>query len=623
MHVIGTAGHVDHGKSTLVRALTGIDPDRLAEEKAREMTIDLGFAWFQLGDEEVGIVDVPGHRDFIENMLAGVGGIDLALFVIAADEGVMPQTREHLAILDLLGVRSGIIALTKTDMVEDDEWIELVSLEIAEVLEGTSLANAPIVPVSARTGAGLPELTDVLIAQLTKTESRLDSGHPRLPIDRVFSLSGFGPVVTGTLLDGSLQVGDAVEIGPEGLTARIRGLQTHKTKREVALPGSRVAVNLSGVDRDELQRGQVVMLPGQMRPTMLVDVAYRHLPDAHQPLKHHADVKVFVGSAEISGRARVLGQDAIEPGQTGWLQLSLVDPVVVMRGDHFILRRPSPGETIGGGTILDSNPGRRHRRFRADVLARLEALEAGTPEELVLQTLLRTGAVERTALLERSGVPVAEGENVLVQLIDNGQAIAIGRYVVAAPTWNQLGMRAIEAVSTYHRDNPLRLGMSREELRSRLQLLPAVFGPLVEDLVSKGQILEANALLKLPDHAVTFTSEQQSRIDRLLSALNAGGVNSPSIKECKDLATEPVYAALVDRGDLVQISSDVVYRSTTYAELMQDLRAHLEQHGSITAAQARDLLNTSRKYAIALLEHLDDLRITRRVGDERILNPAK
>jgi selenocysteine-specific elongation factor len=619
MHVIGTAGHVDHGKSTLVRALTGIDPDRLAEEKEREMTIDLGFAWFQLGEDEVGVVDVPGHRDFIENMLAGVGGIDLALFVIAADEGVMPQTREHLAILDLLGVRSGIVALTKIDLIDDPEWIELVSLEISEALAGSTLADAPIVPVSARTGAGLDDLTKRLAEALGRVEPRLNSGHPRLPIDRVFTLSGFGTVVTGTLLDGSLRVGDAVEVAPQGLSARIRGLQTHKTKRDIAQPGSRVAINLTGVDYTDLHRGQVVAQPRALRPTTLLDVAYRHLPDARQPLKHHADIKLFIGAAEVSGRARVLGQERIEPGQTGWLQLALTESVAVVRGDRFILRRPSPGETIGGGTVLDSNPGRRHRRFRPEVLARLEALQAGTPADVLMQTLLRAGPMESARVFERAGLKPAESVELLSDLVAEGQVRQVGKYLVATATWGQLMDRAEEGVSAYHAQSPLRLGMSREELRSRLQLPPPVFGPLVEALVAEDRLVDSQTLLRRPFHEVVFSAEQQQQIDRLLVLLRKSGVNSPSVKECREMVGDTVYTALVERGDLVQINPEIVYDTAEYRELMALLQGHLAQHGAITAAGARDLLTTSRKYAIALLEHLDEIRVTRRVGDERIL----
>ena len=329
MHVIGTAGHVDHGKSSLVQALTGIDPDRLKEEKDREMTIDLGFAWMTLEDseEELGIIDVPGHRDFIENMLAGVGGIDLVLLVIAADEGVMPQTREHLAILDLLQVSGGVIALTKIDLIDDEDWLELITLDISEVLADSGLADAPIIGVSSHTGEGIDELKAALIAELAAISDVSDLSRPRLPIDRVFSLTGFGTVVTGTLLEGQLNVGDAVQIQPDGLDGRIRGLQTHNTKIETAKPGSRVAVNLSGINKSEISRGDVLTYPQNLSGTILCDVSYEHLESNEIPLKHNQEVKFFSGAAEVVARTRVIGEKQLSPGQKGWLQLSLKESV--------------------------------------------------------------------------------------------------------------------------------------------------------------------------------------------------------------------------------------------------------------------------------------------------------
>ncbi len=410
MFVIGTAGHVDHGKSTLVQALTGIDPDRLAEEKAREMTIHLGFAWLRLEgiSDEVGVVDVPGHRDFIENMLAGVGGIDLALFVVAADEGVMPQTQEHLAILDLLDVKSGIVAVTKADLIDDPEWLELVILDISEALEGTVLEDAPMIPVSSHTGQGIDDLKQTLIDKLLRTAEKADTGRPRLPIDRVFSLSGFGTIVTGTLIDGQLRIGDEIELQPSGRSGRIRGLQTHKTKLQVARPGSRVAVNLSGIDKQDVPRGDVLTRPDIVRPSTLLDAHYRHLEGAGLPLKHNAEVKLFIGSAEKIARVRLIGTEQIEAGDSGFIQLSLRENIATVRGDRFILRRPSPAATIGGGRILDAQPGRQHRRFRADVLQRLKTLSKGTPDELVLQALTRSEPVAPTNLQKAVGLDSAE-----------------------------------------------------------------------------------------------------------------------------------------------------------------------------------------------------------------------
>ena len=619
MHVIGTAGHVDHGKSTLVLALTGIDPDRLAEEKAREMTIDLGFAWLTLDGQEVGVIDVPGHRDFIENMLAGVGGIDLALFVIAADEGIMPQTREHLAILDLLQVPRGVIALTKTDLVDDPEWLELVTLEIADTMQGTALAGAPIVPVSARSGQGLDKLRDVLSISLHEIPAPPDLGRPRLPIDRVFTLSGFGTVVTGTLLDGRLRVGDEVEVQPGGLAGRVRGLQTHKTKRDTALPGNRVAVNLSGIDREALGRGQVVAARGVVRPTLRLDAHYRHLPDADAPLAHNAEVKLFLGAAEVTARARVIGGEHIPPGAEGWLQLALVEPVAAVRGDRFILRRPSPGATLGGGRVLDPRPGRRHRRFRPDVVARFQALDRGAPDELLLAALARAGALPAATLLERAGLSADEGPPALDSLVAGGQIRVIGKTLVWPAHWQELRERAASELTRYHTEAPLRPGMEREELRARLQLSPPLFAALRDELLAMGAVVEAGPLLRLPDHAVRFSSEQEAAVARLRALCAAQGVNSPSVKECKALVGDALYFALVDLGQLRPLNDEVVYATPVYTDLIARLEGHLRQHGAITAADARDLLGTSRKYAIALLEHLDELRLTRRVGDRREL----
>ncbi|NTV36771.1 MAG: selenocysteine-specific translation elongation factor, partial [Anaerolineaceae bacterium] len=369
MHVVGTAGHVDHGKSTLVAALTGIHPDRLKEEQQREMTIDLGFAWLPLPNSEtVGIVDVPGHRDFIENMLAGVGGIDAAIFVIAADEGVMPQTREHLAILDLLQIPAGVIALTKIDLVDDPDWLDLVELDIRQVLNGTVLQDSPLVRVSARTGVGLDELKSALQVIVTASPPRPDLSRPRLPVDRVFSMTGFGTVVTGTLQDGIFRTGDEVEILPAGIHGRIRGLQTHKRKEQTAHPGSRTAINLSGVEMDQVRRGDVISLPGKYKPTQRMDVHFRMLRDASRALLHSTRVKLFLGAAEVPARVRILGYEFIKPGEEGFIQLEMESAVVAVRGDHFIIRWPSPGETIGGGEVVDPYPARRHKRFDATVI---------------------------------------------------------------------------------------------------------------------------------------------------------------------------------------------------------------------------------------------------------------
>ena len=617
MFVIGTAGHVDHGKSTLVEALTGIDPDRLQEEKAREMTIDLGFAWLALPglEEEVGVIDVPGHRDFIENMLAGVGGIDLALLVIAADEGVMPQTHEHLAILDLLQVKSGLIAVTKTDMVDDPDWLELVQLDISEQMAGTVLADAPLVLISAKTGAGLDELRGELVRHLQAVTPQANVGRARLPIDRVFSVSGFGTVVTGTLLGGQLQVGQRVEIQPTGLHGRVRGLQTHQTKRDTAVPGSRVAVNITGVDKDDLQRGHVLTAEGVVRPTILIDTQYRHLPTADKPFKHNQKVKLFVGSAEVLARARVLGTKEILPGETGWVQFALREPLAVLRGDRFIVRRPSPPATIGGGVILDPHPGRQHRRFHTAVLDRLQTLAEGTPGDLLLQKLARTEPANLLKFQRQSGLDESTFTQALDEVLADGRALQIGNQLITQATFQQYQDKLWQLVRQFHTAHPLRLGLSREEARSRLKLTAVLFEPLIEasGLVADGVVIRE------ADHTIRFSPEQQARVDALLTQFGEAGIESPSVKDVITAVGEEVYYALIDLTQLIALNDSVVYTPAYLKDYTNKITAHLHQHGQITAGDVRDLFDTSRKYAIALLEYLDQQKVTRRVGDARVL----
>jgi selenocysteine-specific elongation factor len=629
MRVVGTAGHVDHGKSTLVAALTGIHPDRLKEEQEREMTIDLGFAWMNLpGGETVGIVDVPGHRDFIENMLAGVGGIDAVLFVVAADEGVMPQTREHLAILDLLQIESGVIALTKLDMANDPEWLEMVQADVRSAVRGTVLEGAAIVPVSARTGQGLSELVGALESCLAEKPPRPDLGRPRLPVDRVFTITGFGTVVTGTLLDGQLKLGEEVEILPSGLKGRIRGLQTHKKKEQSAVPGSRTAVNISGVDVEQLRRGDVVAYPGRYRATSRLDVNFRLLKDAAFPLKHSSEVKFFVGSSEVQARVRLLGVEELKPGEQGWLQLELREPVVVVRGDRYILRRPSPAETLGGGSVIDPHPKRRHRRFALEVIQQLEALLRGSPTEVLEQAFLALGySVVRDAVA-RSRLSLEQAAAALTTLVETGQVLVLEKgplqpgsdlLGVSAGRWAADSEKAQHELEGYHRANPLRRGMPREELKSRLKLPLRVFNGAMRLWVEQARLVESNALVALPGFTVTLTPRQQEGAERLLAKFKAAPYATPSVKESQAEVGEDVYKVLLESGALVQVSPDVVFRKVEYDGLLRLVNEHFQQEPSLTVAQLRDRLNTSRKYVLAFLEHLDVIGFTIRDGDIRRL----
>lgn len=630
MHVIGTAGHVDHGKSTLVQALTGTHPDRLKEEREREMTIDLGFAWLTLpSGEEVGIVDVPGHRDFIENMLAGIGGIDAALFVIAADEGIMPQTKEHLAILDILQVQGGVIALTKIDLIDDPDWLELIEEDISTALQGTILENKPIVRVSSRTRQGIPELLKSLGECLADRPPRPDLGRPRLPIDRVFTMSGFGTVVTGTLSDGSFRTGDDVEILPSRLHTRIRGLQTHRRKEDIAIPGSRTAVNISGVNVDQVKRGDVIAYPGSYQSSRCIDVRFRLLRDVIHPLKHNTPVKLFLGAAEILSRVRLLGIEELLPGEEGWLQLELDEPIIAIRGDRYILRRPSPGETLGGGIVVDPVPKRRHKRFSAEMIANLETLARGTPTEILLQALITMGVATIQDVIIRSNLDAKSANIIVKELVSTGQIIELENgdhgsisplaLVTTKPYWDQLQRLVLQEVDGYHKNFPLRRGMSREELKSRLKFSPRLYNSILRRMVSSGELEEAGSLVLRTGYTIQFTSPQQRMIDGLLARFAASPYSPPTIKECLTEVGEDVYSAMVDIGLLIPLPPDVVFRKQDYDLMLAEIIRLLKSKGTITAGEVRDHFNTSRRYVLALLEHLDAKGITVREGDLRRL----
>lgn len=620
MRVIGTAGHVDHGKSTLVRRLTGIDPDRLVEEKTREMTIDLGFAWLTLPSGIMtGIVDVPGHRDFIDNMLAGVGGIDAVILVIAADEGVMPQTREHLAILDLLTIKNGVIVLTKTDMVDDPGWINLIQQDVRDIISGTGLEHAPILPVSAMTGAGLDDLIQQIDTLLASIPERSDYLQPRLPVDRVFTMGGFGTVVTGTLMGGSLRTGDDIELQPTGLRGRIRGLQCYQQSVDTAYPGSRVAVNITGIEKKAVARGHVLSFPGQVHPTSLVDVYFRHLPDANRALKHNAEVKIYCGTAETRARIRLLDHDPLLPGAEGWLQLRLSHPLPLSSGDRFILRYSSPSETIGGGIVMDANPGRRWKRFQPEVIARLEILMKGSPVQRVVQAAESAEPVTISELQKRSGYDL----NMLRAVLD--QALAEGRLIkvsddafLATSSFTAHLHRMTQILTFFHHQEPLRPGMPREALRSQMGIKNITLNFLISQ---HQEIITQGGLLRMTDHEIRFNAKQQASIQQLVEQMNAAPYTPPSYMEACNLVGENVLRALIELEEIIQVQADVILARAVYQDMVNGALAIIDATGSIDAKSLRDRYNTSRKYAIALLEHLDTVGITRRVGDSRVRGP--
>lgn len=633
MRVIGTAGHVDHGKSTLIAALTGTHPDRLKEEQAREMTIELGFGWLTLPNgEELGIVDVPGHRDFIENMLSGVGGLDAALLVIAADEGVMPQTREHLAILDLLQIPAGLIALTKTDLASDitpegdSGWLDLVESDIRLAVSGTILNDAPIIRVSARNGTGLDSLIASLQVLLAEKPTRPDLNRPRLPIDRVFTMSGFGTVVTGTLLDGHLTAGDEVQILPSGESGRVRGLQTHRKKEEQAVPGSRTAVNISGVNAEKIRRGDVLVHPDQYQSTRRLDARVHLLLDVSASLKHGDEVKFFVSASETIGTVRLLGAEELKPGEEGWIQLELREPVVAVRGDRYILRRPSPGETLGGGAIVDNQPKGRHKRFDAGVIQSLESLAQGSPVDVLLEAALGANIGPIRDTVARSRLESATADEALHELVESGRLILLesgtpdissDHLIAALPQWNALQEKAISLVHSYHRDFPLRRGMPREELKSKLKLTPRVFSTAIDKLINDNLLIDRSSSLAVPGHEIRFNGQEQARVQTLMRKFEANPFSTPSIKHCQAEVGEEVLNVLIVSGELIVVSPDVVFRGTDYDAIIKVIKESIRQSGRISLAEVRDRFNTSRKYAQAILEHLDKIGVTVRDGDFR------
>jgi len=637
MYVIGTAGHVDHGKSTLVKTLTGIDPDRWAEEQRREMTIDLGFAWLTLpSGRSVSVIDVPGHERFIKNMLAGVGGLDAALLVIAADESLMPQTAEHMAILDLLDVRHGVVALTKADLV-DEEWLALVREEVAERLTGTSLEGAPLVSVSARSGRGLDELRATLDRILDATPSRSAArGAPRLPVDRSFTIGGFGTVVTGTLIDGPLNVGQELELLPAGLRARVRGLQTHKTRGEQALPGARVAVNLAGVHHSEVARGDVLAPPNTLRPTALVDVRLRLLADAPHPLAQNTRLDLFIGAAEVPCRVTLLDAETLEPGTTGWAQLRLERPVAVARGDRCVLRVPSPSLTVAGGTIVDAHPP-RHRRFRPEVAAALDALSRGDPADLLAQALGDGPPRPWDELLAASGLPADVARPGLGRLVASGAVLLLGdrgrggegdaalagdglpaslsqAVLVSAGAFEKLATKIVPAVRAFHGRFPLRAGMPREELRQRLKLGPRVLGPFLAEAERRDLLVADEATVRLPGHEPRPAPQERRALDALLAAMG----RSPYSPPAPELDAE-LLAWAAERRLLHKVADEVYFLPDTFEEMLAWVRATIGTAGSVTVGQFRDRFGSSRKYALAFLEHLDERKITRREGEGRVL----
>jgi selenocysteine-specific elongation factor len=626
--VVGTAGHIDHGKTALVKALTGIDTDRLPEEKARGITIDLGFAFLEEPDGlTVEIVDVPGHERFVKNMLAGVGGIDLVMLVIAADEGVMPQTREHLAICQLLKIKSGLVALTKTDLAEPD-WLELVQDDVRRLLAPTFLSGCPIVPTSVKTGQGLPELRQALAALARAVPAKASDQTPRLPIDRVFTVKGFGTVVTGTLTAGALAVDDRVEVYPRGVQSRVRGLQVHGRPVERTAAGQRTAVNLQAVERAAIERGDVVAPPGALLPALLVDATVELLEDAPRPLKTRDRIRFHAGTQEVMARVLLVGRAALEPGETAYGRFRLEAPVVALPGDRFVIRSYSPMITIGGGTLLDIAPPRFKRKAPA-LLAHLALLEKGEPAQVLEEHLRQAGAAGARATDLRARVPF--GPERLRGLLDDlqkaGAIVAVDReWYLHREANDRLRSQTLALLETFHGENPLRAGISREELRSRAgNAQERVFAQLLASLEAEGLLRTERDQVRLASHAIRLTPEQQRVVNGLEADYLRAGAAPPSPEEAlarqglSGTEKHELFQLLVADRRLLRVKESLYFHADALRAIQDKLVAYLREHREVGPAEVKDLWGVSRKYAIPLMEYFDAQRVTVRQGERRVL----
>lgn len=623
-HIIGTAGHVDHGKTVLINKLTGINTDRLKEEQERGISIDLGFAPFKLADGSMaGVVDVPGHERFIHNMLAGIGGIDLVLLVVDVNEGVMPQTREHLQILQLLQIPQGILVLTKCDLAEAD-WIDIVEEEVRETLAGTFMAAAPCCRVSAIRGDGIEELRQAIGKILARLPPRDEDGPTRLPIDRHFTISGFGTVVTGTLLSGRIRVGDMVEVLPPGESVRVREVQVHGHKAELARAGQRVALNLAGQERSGLVRGAVVATPGFFTMTERFDARLTLLAEAARPLKFRDPVHLHMGTARVTARVALLDRDELQPGESVLAQFHLDSPLVAHRQDRFIIRSYSPMATIGGGQIIDPAP-TRHKRFRAEVMQALQELESGEGA-FIVQKLAELGCVKQKELEQASGLGRERITALLDSLAAAEQVSRIGDQWVTTETARAWQRVLGEAVDNHHRDYPLQPGIAHATLKAALpaKVAPKAFEQLLGDLVAVGQLAQQGEWVARAGFTPQPNAEQQLLLERLEKIYREAGVEAKGRVDMLALAripeaqVESLLAFLFAKGSLVRLNDDTFLHEQAYAKALAALKAHFAGKETLTLAEFRDRIGSARKQTQAILESFDALKYTMRKGDERV-----
>ena len=615
LHVVATAGHVDHGKSSLILRLTGMDPDRWAEEKRRGLTIDLGFAWTVLpSGREIGFVDVPGHERFIGNMLAGVGPVRLVLFVVAADEGWKPQSEEHLQILDVLGVDGAVVALTKGDLVTDDIADERIG-EIRGRLEGTRLAGAPVIPISSHTGAGLGALRDGLDALLAAAPSPVTDGRARLFVDRVFTIRGAGTVITGTLGGGPLHVGQTAELLPTGVTARIRGLQTHERPLDIARPISRVAVNLAGTERSGSERGDVLISKGAWRPTAAFEGSLRPVRGLSHPLTARGAFKVHAGSAERDARIRLytIGTDGLQPGDEAFVRIVLSKPLVLDVGDAFILREAGRRETVAGGRVLDPFPPARPGR---DPIARLRARVGANPATIARRFVADRGAARATDVLQATGVPASV-------TFDLG-AVDLGAWVADPAFVEATRMSVVELLRSFHAAHPLRGGLEIAEARTAIAARggplaePGLADAMIDHLATVGAVVGSETIVRLPGHRPQI--EERPEAARLVAAVREAEPTAPTVKELVTAGFPmDLIRAVCDEGRLVRVSPDMVASPALLAGAQDVARSLAGTPSGLTVSAFREALGTSRKYALPLLEYLDRIGFTRRQGDVRFL----
>jgi selenocysteine-specific elongation factor len=627
--ILGTAGHIDHGKTSLIKALTGIDTDRLKEEKERGITIELGFAHLLLpGGQRLGIVDVPGHEKFVKNMVAGATGIDIVALVIAADEGVMPQTREHLEICELLKVRHGLVVLTKIDMVEPD-WLELAREDVSEYLSNTFLADAPIIEVSSITGQGLEDLVQALDKLVQEIPQR-ETGHVfRLPIDRVFTMKGFGTVITGTTVSGKIRVGDEITIYPHGTNAKIRGIHVHNREVNEVQAGLRTAVNLQGVERDSIQRGDIAATKGCLRPTYMVDVFLDHLPSAPRKLKNRAKVRFHTGTSEVISTLVLMDREELEPGESCLAQIRLDAPTTVLKGDRYVLRSYSPVRTIGGGEVLNPLPAKK-RRFSETVLSELKLLQKGELKEIIelFVSMGRFQGVEEAELSFLTNTSKKRLDDALTALKAQKKVVQYDKergVIIHGAFLEKARDEILGTIGRYHEDFPLRVGPLKEELRSRTagKNNPKLFNHIVNQLTQEGTIVQEKEVVRLKGHRVTLAQDQVETRHGLEEAYLKGALQPPYFRELKDKFPDnsgtEVLEVLVKEGILLKVKEDLYFHNKAVKELQDKLVNFLKQHGEITTPQFKDMTGASRKYAIPLIEYFDQSQVTVRVGDSRVL----